>query len=486
LALRTVCALFLLLHSVESSNSTATDTTPKYTGWQKGPAERGTMTILWSCLTTVFACTWTILHLNVPCLLDWDSTWDKILRKIKWMAITVIFPEFIFAKAVCELQMAIEDLHELKKQEDAFGWDVDYGRGCRLLYWLFHSRTPSSSLPLPAVAASGIEEVNIEVDRDKKWTLTHSYFANMGGIIVREPSDEPYIIRDYTPVTAHALTTCCIPNKHGLGDLCLTKEEILDKSKADNLLKTVAALQILWLIVSVITRKVYNLPISLLEVCTVAFAALAVATYIANLAKPKDVDVPITLISKSRHEDSFYRNGESFFARTVRPTKVQVVPTISKPRIKNDMLRLQSHGTQYVTLTYALAMSTMCFGAIHCGAWQSYFPSQVERRLWQVASVLSSTLPLINLLVVSTSNLMLGRQAHKIIATTKSLMESLKRRSSEPTAEPVPRTNLTRIKLWSEHGKLWVERDGRDGVRSVSRLLLDLSTHNHCRIAKYG
>jgi len=339
------------------------------------------------------------------------------------MAITVIFPEFIFAKAVCELQMAIEDLHELKKQEDAFGWNVEYGRGCRLLYWLFRDRIASSSLPLPAVAASGIKEVNIEVNKCKIWTLTHTYFANMGGIVVQRLEGKRVYLTQYapspdpTPVTAHALAKCYVPNKHSLpDDFRLTQGEIMDKSKADNLLKTIAALQILWLIVSVITRKVYRLPISLLEVCTVAFAALAVATYVANLAKPKDVDVPVILNNKNwnHNDDDGFSGlwGDSFFARSVNPTE-QHGPSVWKPRIKNDMLRLQAHGTQHLTLMYALALSTMCFGAIHCAAWQNYFPSQIERRLWQVASVVSSTLPLTNLLALFTSNIIMGRKAHE-------------------------------------------------------------------------
>ena len=482
LALRTVCALFLLLHLAEGSNSTATDTTPKYTGWQKGPAERGTMTILWSCLTTVFACTWTILHLNVPGY--HDGTLWKVLRKTKWMAVTVIFPEFIFAKAVCELQMAVEDLHDLKKQEDAFGWDVEYGWVCRLLYWLFQSRVISSSRSLPAVAASGIKEVNIEVETSKTWTLTHSYFANMGGIVQKPTEREPSGNR--RPVTAHALAKCCVPNKHNLlGHFWLTKEDILDKSKADNLLKTVAAIQILWLIVSVITRKVYNLPISLLEVCTAAFAALAIATYVANLAKPKDVDVPITIINENHHEDDFYRNGESFFARTIRPSKEHDA-IYWRRRIENDLLRLQSHGTQYVTLTYALAVSTMCFGAIHCSAWQSYFPSQAERRLWQVASVMSSTLPLTNLLVMGISNLILGRQARKVIVTTELLMQSLMRTSSGSTSEPDRRTNRKLLKLWTEDGYLCMQDSFHYAVGGVSRLLRKISTHSSTWIAKCG
>ena len=55
----------------------------------------------------------------------------KLLRKAKWMLI--VFPEFIFAKALCELQMAVEDLHDLSLQQEAFEWEVEYGRGCQLV-----------------------------------------------------------------------------------------------------------------------------------------------------------------------------------------------------------------------------------------------------------------------------------------------------------------------------------------------------------------
>lgn len=44
------------------------------------------------------------------------------------MAITVLLPEFIFSKAVCELRLALKDLHTLDKrlQEEYTG-----GLGCR-------------------------------------------------------------------------------------------------------------------------------------------------------------------------------------------------------------------------------------------------------------------------------------------------------------------------------------------------------------------
>jgi len=381
------------------------------------------------------------------------------------MAVTVIFPEFIFAKAVFELQMAIEDLHGLKKLENDFGWKVEYGLVCRLLYWIYHPHKESLS-KLPTTS-----------DSSKTWTLTHSYFANMGGMIVEDTSEQ------HMPVTAHALVECCVPKKHNpLKHTRLTKEEIMDKSKADNLVKAVAALQILYLIVSVITRKIHSLPISPLEVCTVAFASLSIATYVANLAKPKDVEVPFIVYLDDNHSNNNHRNdtysieahrsdiqlsklcGQSFFARTVKPTG-QHGPTIGNPRIRNDMLRLQANGTQHTTLTYAIVMSTMCFGAIHLAAWRNYFPSEVERTLWQVASVLSSTLPLGSLLALSVSSLMLGEKANEARNKLDSVMNPPLEQSSGPNEELDSRTTLTRVKLRWKDGRLRVEKKHGNKVR---------------------
>lgn len=49
--------------------------------WQAVPTERGTLTLVYSCLLTVFTCTWTVLHLNVPG--PNDGAWEIALRKAK-------------------------------------------------------------------------------------------------------------------------------------------------------------------------------------------------------------------------------------------------------------------------------------------------------------------------------------------------------------------------------------------------------------------
>jgi hypothetical protein len=43
---------------------------------------------------------------------------------------------------------------------------------------------------------------------------------------------------------------------------------------------------------------VRDLPVSHLEVCTAAFSTLAIITYAANWAKPKDIEVPILVANQ--------------------------------------------------------------------------------------------------------------------------------------------------------------------------------------------
>jgi hypothetical protein len=277
-------------------------------------------------------------------------------------------------------------------------------------------------------------------------------------------------------VTAHCLVRCCLPANHNpLGSVVISEQEILDKSKADGLLKLVASLQIFWLLVSVITRKAMNLPISLLEVCTVAFAVLAVATYLANWTKPKDVDVPITLPNYDTDKECSWHSmcGESFFARILEPAK-QHHPKLYRPRISNDMMRLQAQGTQHLSLTYVLALSTLCFGGIHCAAWQSYFPTQVERILWQVASVLSATLPMTNLFVVTASNVLLKKKGHDAVTAILSLMKSIAEKPDEFVRSPDQYGDLRIVRLAWIDDYLCTDANFEDGVSHAPCILLSL------------
>ena len=72
----------------------------------------------------------------------------------------------------------------------------------------------------------------------------------------------------------------------------ITKAEIEDRSKGDVLSKGVAILQLAWFVISLLARFVQHLPTTLLEIDTLALAALTCIAYGLWLKKPKDVGLP--------------------------------------------------------------------------------------------------------------------------------------------------------------------------------------------------
>ena len=108
-------AIFLLLwghfftaygnNITASGNLTTTRTTSTLTvasdgrvyGWVDEPYTRGTLTIAWSCLFTIFICTYTMLCLNVPS--KNETSLDIIRRRLSWMVLAIAGPEFVLTYA---------------------------------------------------------------------------------------------------------------------------------------------------------------------------------------------------------------------------------------------------------------------------------------------------------------------------------------------------------------------------------------------------
>ncbi|TFK70496.1 hypothetical protein BDN72DRAFT_818699 [Pluteus cervinus] len=201
-------------------------------GWKPNPLERGSFELLYTCLATILACTFAVLHLNVP---NPNDTFFRIfLRKFQWMLIAALGPEIVTG-------LAMGDFAASRRTE--------------------------------AMRALG----------STNWTTTHSYFANMGGFIVYPVSGKPF------PATTRILEWL-IENGH-MAAPTITLEQIRDRSKADVFSKGFACLQALWLVVDCVMRRVvYKLPISELELATCAFVLCMLITYICWWNKPKDVE----------------------------------------------------------------------------------------------------------------------------------------------------------------------------------------------------
>jgi len=114
------------------------------------PNVRGTLDILWNALSALLLCTWSIQHLNVPAQRIAATFREKLsnirvslFRKLFWMAVTLVAPELLVGAALSDRVSAHIFKNEMKKWED-----------------------------------DGSE-----------WTLTHAFYANMGGFVL-DFSDE--------------------------------------------------------------------------------------------------------------------------------------------------------------------------------------------------------------------------------------------------------------------------------------------------------
>lgn len=166
-------------------------------GWVPAASTRCTLGIVWSCLFTLFTCTWTALHLNIP--RKDEGFWSKYLRKLKWMTLTMIAPEYTFWVASGQRSVAIKSLIQLRKYDS---WD---------------------------------------------WTTTPAFYAAMGGFVLvdKEAPDAHFPIS--VEEVIQLLEDKQIP-PDGVGLLQhLRQEDIEDRSKANSFAKGLACVQFVWL-----------------------------------------------------------------------------------------------------------------------------------------------------------------------------------------------------------------------------------------------
>lgn len=69
------------------------------------------------------------------------------------MVITILFPEFILSKAICELKDAVNDLQEMSQHEDELSWTVEFSSGCLRLYQMFHIFEKTTTMHRESTAA---------------------------------------------------------------------------------------------------------------------------------------------------------------------------------------------------------------------------------------------------------------------------------------------------------------------------------------------
>ncbi|KAG1848041.1 hypothetical protein DFJ58DRAFT_842982 [Suillus subalutaceus] len=236
-----------------------------------------------------------------------------------------------------------------------------------------------------------------EKSEDYTWTQTHSFFVLMGGFMLYVDG-EPYL----TLRPGYILE---LIRKECIDAPTLTEKQIHDKSKGNAISKGLIMLQVAWFIMQLITRAIYRLETTQLEVGTLAFAVLNFLTYAVWWNKPLNVQCPHPVYWKSTesrpedHIDEEYDLGSSpplhsvwDFGSSIRPPIAELIglphiPTSRKLRVPTFDGSIKLQGSSKTVLRLAALLMATIFGGIHCMAWFFAFPTYQEQVLWRISAV---------------------------------------------------------------------------------------------------
>jgi hypothetical protein len=354
-------------------NTTAPLSNDQPLGWQAGGDNRSTWAIVSSCLSTIFAGTWSIQHLNVPGKNTSDGKWARKFRSCKWMVVNILFPEFIVLRAAFEFLMAMQ----------AFKLMADNNKAVANPWWY-----------RPRHRHDGGDSEDQKPEEVRKWTLTHCFFANMGGLYYEHGESR-------FPLTALQLAV----QQNGFDNPEMLEEDIEDKSKQDWFAKGIAALQFSQLALSLVVRTNQGLDFSQLETITLGFAVCGALVYLIYLYKPQNVETPIMVkmrvtdglpIQYERTYDSFWEILTNKRTDTANINVVDRIPNDNIPIVRNSSVHPG---------VFLLALSSGLFGAMHAIAWKFEFPTRVERILWRTATVIAAVSPMVGLITIPFAQL---------------------------------------------------------------------------------
>ncbi|GJE87867.1 hypothetical protein PsYK624_039510 [Phanerochaete sordida] len=346
--------------------------------------------IVWGCLSVILACTWAALHRDIP---PKGVRWYIVLGNHAWTTIVAFFtPEFMAF-------MAIMEFAEARQVRKNF-----------------------ADVLLPPEA---------------RWNLTHAFFAMMGGFTLVKPRTNG--TPGYDNIGAVYPGALYKLAKAGRVDLSLITEEVIkDKSKGDLISKGFVVLQTTWFIIQIIARFIQHLPVSELEIVTLAFAVLNFLTYGFWGHKPIGVSTPISLVllpakdegafdvdsekyddSKTALDDIAYASTpaieelvmkqmmeEEEATKDANPTPTDVFRDLLsllykyRPNLFRDpigcvrlVLANLSRSGAPTGICLVLAVVTTIFGALHFIAWGFQFPTDAERWVWRASAIVLTLAP---------------------------------------------------------------------------------------------
>ena len=233
----------------------------------------------------------------------------------------------------------------------------------------------------------------------RSWTLTHTQFAHARGFWTRTPTKQE------SKCKPDRLRT--LIENSDIDGPPISEDELKSRGQGDWVIKLIAIVQIIWFVVQTLVRAIQHFQTTALEIMTVAFVFCSVFIYGFSLKQPQDVEYPV-----------FIEISDAALATTNGTTSTGVTKTPATDETKqNPRSDRASHVEEGGETARALmpggravsyyapgwAASTVpvllfglfaCgFGAIHCLAWNSPFPTLKERLAWRICAATTTGMP---------------------------------------------------------------------------------------------
>ena len=176
--------------------------------------------------------------------------------------------------------------------------------------------------------------------RHHPWTIAHAFYGVMGGFAVDTPE----------PISVFGEETRFVLNPKGISYVMehyphlipdISATSLKDRSKADGIAKALLVCQVLYFCASCVLRAVEVLPLSLLEITTLAHALCALLTYAVWWEKPLSIMEP-TLLG-TRHPRDIRCIVAKLLMATPTTTQLPGGAMIVTSPAEDEFLRLYAH-----------------------------------------------------------------------------------------------------------------------------------------------
>lgn len=216
--------------------------------------------------------------------------------------------------------------------------------------------------------------------------MTHGYFIGMGGFHLFEGSTPLYPLgRQFIVSLTHA-RNIKLP----------TETEIQDKSKTNWLTHGFVFIQTLWFVVNCLARAASSLPITKLEVATIAYISVYVWIYMTLWERPHYVDRPIPLqkavvgtLDRRRNlrtevDHPLYKPFLHFVESRDELVELSDVKKVPITYSGNPDVLADGYISNAIVPVF---LSVVISGVLHCIPWSSNALSFSEMVLWRLFSL---------------------------------------------------------------------------------------------------